>query len=318
MMRVSTSWLSSVILSKSAGGGVVRVIDASWHMPSANRNARTEYFAKHIPFASFVDIDHVSDTSSSYPHMMPTAAHFAECMSALRIRDSDTIVVYDSVGIFSAPRLYWMFRAFQHKGDVSILDGGLPKWVRDGYGVESSAIRETAPMGVVCHSAYDAASSATYSYPVPKLNTGLIKTLGQMQSLSLQLCGNESGVSAAENVVVLDARSADRFYGRQPEPRPGLPAGHMPGAKNVPFGSVLTTTGEFKSPDELKTVFAARGVRLEDPEQHVVLSCGSGVTACVLFSALEIAGVDRARMAVYDGSYSEWAAQKDAPISTAD
>lgn len=275
--------------------GSVKVLDASWHMPTSGRVGSTEFAKKRIPGARFFDIDAISDKSSPYPHMLPSAQHFSSCVSSLGISNQDDVVVYDSVGMFSAARVYWMFRVFGHD-NISLLDGGLPKWERDGYTVDSAVLKEPIEY---------ASLSNLSLFTATKVRSELVRSLSDMRELT-----------SSKTLPILDARSGDRFYARVPEPRPGLRAGHMPGAKNVPFGTVLNSDGTFKATDDLKKLFSEVGVNIEQKPQ-VVTSCGSGVTACVVLTALEVAGVPLDRMSVYDGSHSEWGAQSDTAVETA-
>mgnify|MGYP001301418131 CR=1 FL=1 len=272
---VSTEWLASRL-----GEAGVKVVDASWYLPTAGRDAAAEFRAEHIPGAVFFDIDTISDRSSPLPHMLPTAEEFAKAAGALGIAETDTIVVYDGAGLFSAPRVRWTFRVMGAE-NVFVLDGGLPKWKAEGRPLESG---EAKPASAVFHARLDEAAVAA----LPDVRAALANGSAQ----------------------VVDARPGDRFRGEAPEPRPGLRAGHMPGARNVPFSDVLKD-GRLKSPADLASVFAAAGV---DPEKPVVASCGSGVSAAVVGLALETVGAAPAR--IYDGSWAEWGAREATDVVT--
>ena len=274
---VSTEWLAANMWQPD-----VVVADASWYLPQAGRNARAEYNAAHIPGALFFDIDAISDQKTDLPHMMPDEIAFASSMRKLGIGDSDKVVFYDGAGIYSAPRALWMLRAMGHR-NAAVLDGGLPKWRRENRPLESNA----PPLSVRSHF-------------TPRLQPAMIRDFPAMQ-------GNLK--TSAEQVV--DARSPTRFRGEEPEPRPGVRPGHIPGSSNVYYADVLTPEGTMRSAGELKRLFAERGVDLARP---VVTSCGSGVTAAILSLALETAGADKT--ALYDGSWSEWGARGEAPVET--
>lgn len=273
---VSTAWLAAHLDAPD-----VRVVDASWHLPGAGRDARAEYLAGHIPGAVFFDIDEISDTSSPLPHMAPPPERFASRVKRLGLGDGARIVIYDSTGIFSAPRAWWLFRLMGHE-DVRVLDGGLPKWTAEGRPLE-----DMPPMARERH--------FTVRY-----HPGLVRSLDQV-----------TAKLAAGDATVLDARPAGRFEGTAPEPRPGLPSGHMPGARNLPWNSILAPDGTLLEPEQLAGVYRAAGV---DLSRRVVTSCGSGVSACVL--ALGLARLGLWDVPVYDGSWAEWASRPDAAIAT--
>lgn len=263
---VSGEWLAEHLME-------VRIIDASWHMPLEGRNARAEYEKEHLPGAAFIDIDALCDQDSPFPHMLPSAQAFADKMDALGIKNTDHVIVYDSKGIFSAPRMWWMLRVFGHH-KVSVLDGGLPKWKAEGRRLSA----RLAPFR----------SSRGYSV---EMQTGLLRTFKQMKA---------NTVKPKEEVV--DARSAARFKGEAPEPREGLRSGNIPASKNLPFGEVLTPPHQtMRTPPELEALFKKAGVDLDKP---LVTSCGSGVTACIL--ALALNEIGKKEVAVYDGSWAEW------------
>lgn len=271
---VSTAWLAAHL-----GAPDLRVLDGSYHLPDAGRDPRAEYAQAHIPGAQFFDIDEIADTASALPHMLPSAEKFVSRVRALGIGDGHQIVVYDTVGLFSAARVWWMFRVFGHQ-NVAVLDGGLPKWIAEG-----NAVDEMVPLVRDRH--FSARKDAS-----------LVRDVTQVAA-AVKLRSEQ----------IVDARSGDRFRGDVPEPRPGLRSGHIPGALNVPFGSLLNADGTMKDVQALRDTFTAAGVDLGKP---IVNSCGSGVTACVLALAQARIGVKRS--AVYDGSWTEWGSYADLPI----
>jgi thiosulfate/3-mercaptopyruvate sulfurtransferase len=264
---VSVAWLAERLNAPD-----VRVIDASTFMPGSDRHARAEYEAGHIQGAVFFDIDEISDTDTDLPHMMPSAEKFASRVRRLGLGDGLRLVVYDSQGIFSAPRVWWMLRHMGHE-DVAVLDGGLPAWVAAGHPLE------------------DMPPIARERHFTVRRRADLIRDMDQV-TLAL----------ARETAQVVDARSAGRFDGSAPEPRPGLPSGHMRGALNVPFQSVLNADGTLKDEAGLSAAIRSAGVDLSAP---IITTCGSGLTACVL--ALALARLGRDDVAVFDGSWTQWA-----------
>ncbi|MDX1610432.1 MAG: 3-mercaptopyruvate sulfurtransferase [Halofilum sp. (in: g-proteobacteria)] len=257
----------------------LRVLDASWHLPGSGRDAAAEFRAAHIPGAAFFDIDRIADPESPLPHMLPPADRFAAAVGALGVGSDDAVVVYDSRGLFSAARAWWMFRAFGHER-VAILDGGLPAWRARDLPLEAGA---AAPRPGRFH-----------ARPDPEAVQGLVALRANLESGAAQ---------------VVDARPAGRFTGAEPEPRPGLRRGHIPGASNVPFDRVTDPeTGRVRPPAALRELFAHLDRR------PVVCSCGTGVTACVLAFALHRLG--REDVAVYDGSWTEWGGRDDTPVAT--
>lgn len=264
---VETDWLADHLDAPD-----LVVLDGSWHLPTAGRNARAEYEEEHIPGALFFDIDEISDETSSLPHMLPSTVKFASRMKRMGIGDGMRIVVYDSVGMFSAARVWWTFRVMGHE-DVAVLNGGLPKWKAEGRPVTSEP---TPPR--------------SQRHFTPRLNASLVRDLQDVKRII------ESG-----SAQIADARSPGRFAGAEPEPRPGLRSGHIPGSRNVPYSRLLNPDGTLKSPDELHRVFTEAGI---EPMKPVVTTCGSGVTAAIL--SLGLALVGQPDSGLYDGSWSEW------------
>lgn len=275
---VDTDWLADHLSSPD-----LIILDGSWHLPTANRDPKAEYLAEHIPGALFFDIDDLSDEKSPLPHMLPSTVKFSSRMKKMGIGDGARIVVYDTTGIFSAARVWWTFRAMGHQ-DVAVLNGGLRKWKAEGRPIEDGPPPKR--------------SERHYT---PLQNTQIIRDLDDMKALV--------GKPGAQ---IVDARPAGRFEGRDPEPRPGLKAGHLPGSKNVPSQDLLNPDGTFKSAEELRALFSNVGIDVTKP---VVTSCGSGVTASMLALALAVVGQTNA--AVYDGSWAEWGQESlNLPIET--
>lgn len=272
---VSTEWLADRL-----GDPDVVVVDGSWHLATTGRDARKEYEAAHIPGAVFFDIDAIADTSNPLPHMLPTAEVFATATGALGIDEKQRIVVYDSVGLSSAPRLWWTFRVMGAR-DMVILEGGLPKWVAEGRPVESGNVTRTPRRFFA------------------RFDPRVVVDLDQVRRIS------ETGAAQ-----IVDARPAARFRGEAPEPRPWVKTGRIPGSFSVP-SSDLIVDGRLKDDDALRAAFATAGVDLTKP---IVTSCGSGVNAATLNLALDILGAPDA--ALYDGSWTEWGARDDTPIAT--
>ncbi len=273
---VSTEWLASHLSNPD-----LRVIDASWYLPHMNRDGRKEYDEAHIPGARFFDIDEITDGRSALPHMAPPAKKFISRMRAMGVGDGHQVVVYDGAGLFSAARVWWLFR-LMGKTDIAVLDGGLPKWMAEGRPVED--------MPPVMRDRHITVSRQNH----------LVRDVTQVAAAS-KLGDHE----------ILDARPAGRFRGEEPEPREGLRSGHIPGSKSVPFDSLLNEDGTLKSPDTLRATFAAAGVDLGKP---AITSCGSGVTAAMINLALERVGHDR--HSLYDGSWSEWGMYNDLRVAT--
>ena len=272
----STGWLAANLSAPD-----LRVVDASWHLPNSGRDAATEYREQHIPGAVYFDLDDISDDASDLPHMMPPAEKFASRVRNLGLGDGNRIVVYDTVGIYSAARAWWMFRFFGHE-EVAVLDGGLPKWIAEGHPID-----DMPPVPKTRHF-------------TPRLNWLLLRNVTQIAQAS---------TGGGEQIV--DARSEARFQGEAEEPRAGLRRGHIPGAVNLPFDRVLNPDGTLRSVAELQDRFQASGVDLARP---VATSCGSGITAAILNLALH--RLDHPAHALYDGSWSEWGADESRPVET--
>lgn len=274
---VSTEWLA-----RRLGAPQLRVVDASTYLPNQGRDAAREYAEGHIPGAVFFDLDASSDRSTPLPHMLPSAEDFAARMSALGIDDASDVVVYDGSGTnMSAPRAWWMFRAFGHER-VAVLDGGLGAWRAEGRPLERGTVTP-APGRFTA-----------------RLNERVVRDLDAMRS---------NLTSKREQVI--DARAAARFTGDAPEPRAGIRGGHIPGSVNLPFTDLVTPQGTVLPPDVLRRKLDAIGVDLTRP---IVTTCGSGVTACCIALALELVGAPN--VAVYDGSWTEWGGRGDTPVET--
>jgi thiosulfate/3-mercaptopyruvate sulfurtransferase len=273
---VSTEWLAARLDAAD-----LVVVDATWHMPGDPRDARADYAAQHIPGAEYFDIDEVADHASGLPHMLPDPSEFATRVRRMGVGPSSRVVVYDAQGLFSAPRVWWMFRIMGHE-NVAVLDGGLAKWIAEARPLEAGWVQKP-------HGEFKA-----------HLDAGLVRGLGDVRA-SLET-GEEQ---------LLDARSSDRFAGTAPEPRPGLRGGHMPGARNLPWAAVIASDGTLAPRAELERAFAGARIDLERP---IVTTCGSGVSAAIL--ALALARLGHWRVPVYDGSWSEWGARTDTPVAT--
>jgi thiosulfate/3-mercaptopyruvate sulfurtransferase len=269
----STDWLAERLRDRTAVA-----VDGSYFLPTQKRDAHAEYRSGHIPGAVFFDIEAVSDHSTELPHMLPGPTQFGEVVSLLGIGDGDTVVVYDSVGLFSAARVWWTFRVFGAKS-VYILDGGLPKWKAEGRPLETGDANRTAKKFTA------------------EMNVGAVALLDDVR-----MAQND------ESVQIVDARSAERFAGKAPEPRPGLRSGHMPRSFNVPYDR-LVENGRLVSRERVAAAFTSAGVDLDKP---IITSCGSGVTAAILTFALESLGTEP--KGLYDGSWAEWGSRPDLPI----
>ncbi len=269
-------------LAERRADPTVKVLDCSWYMAAQKRIPAAEFAAGHIPGAQFFDIDAQSDASSPYPHMLPSPQQFEKAMAAFGIGDDTTVMVYDTSPMFSAPRVWWMLRAFGHE-KVVILDGGMKAWKAVDYPVVDRATPQQP--------------TATFT---AKPNPALVRSFDDMMRIARD-----------GSAQILDARGEPRFYAREPEPRPGLRGGHIPGAKNAHYATLIAADGTLKPADELKRLFESKGVDLSAP---IVTSCGSGVTAAIVMLALVVAGAQD--VALYDGSWSEWGARPEAPVET--
>jgi thiosulfate/3-mercaptopyruvate sulfurtransferase len=272
---VTTDWLAARL-----GQGDVSVVDGSFYLPAQKRDAAQEFLAGHIPGAVRFDIDAIADHDNPLPHMLPSSEQFARAVGALGISDSDTIVVYDGAGLFSAPRVWWTFRLFGAE-KVFVLEGGLPRWKAEGRAIESGA-GQRAPKAFRARKPRD-----------------VVAALSDIQS-----------TVADRSAQIVDARPADRFRGDAPEPRPGVRSGHIPGSLNVPSTAVVEN-GTLLSADRLKEAFAKGKVDIDKP---IITSCGSGVSAATLWLALDALG--REPRALYDGSWSDWGSRGDLPLET--
>lgn len=272
---VSTDWLERHLKDPD-----LRILDASLYLPDMGRDAKAEYAAAHIPGARFFDIDEISDARSELPHMAPPPEKFVSRMRAMGVGDGHQVVVYDGAGLFSAARVWWLFR-LMGKTDVAVLDGGLPKWLAEG--------RPTEDMAPVLRDRHITVSRQAH----------LVRDVTQVAAAA-KLGDHE----------ILDARSPGRFAGTEPEPRPGLRPGHIPGSKNVHYRTLLEDDGTMRSPEGLRAAFAAAGVDLGKP---AITTCGSGVTAAVLSLALERLG--KRDHSLYDGSWAEWGMYNDLKVA---
>ena len=275
---VSTDWLAEHLKDPD-----LRILDGTWFMPAEGRDARAEYAVAHIPGARFFDIDEISDHRSDLPHMAPPIEKFMSRLRAMGVGDGHQVVVYDAHGLFSAARVWWLFR-LMGQDNIAVLDGGLPKWQGEGHQTEDLA-------------------------PVIRDRHMTVRRQNQMIKDVTQV----SSAAKLGDFEILDARSAGRFAGTVPEPREGLRSGHIPGAKSVPYTELLQGDGTMKSPEGLRAVFEAAGVDLTKP---AITSCGSGITAAVINLALERIG--KSDHALYDGSWTEWGAFPTLPVATGD
>ncbi|MCG7572909.1 3-mercaptopyruvate sulfurtransferase [Phaeobacter sp. CNT1-3] len=273
---VSTEWLAAHLKDPD-----LRILDASWYMPAEARDGQAEFDKAHIPGARFFDIDDVSDNRSDLPHMAPPVEKFMSRLRAMGVGDGHQVVVYDGAGIFSAARVWWLFK-LMGQDNVAVLDGGLPKWQAEGRPVDDlpPVIRDR--------------------HMTVRRRPEMVKDVTQVSS-----------AAKLGDYVIVDARAPERFRGDVPEPREGLRAGHIPGSRNVFFKSLLNGDQTMKSPAEITAIFTAAGVDLSKP---VITSCGSGVTAAVLILALEATG--KTDHSLYDGSWTEWGAFPTVPVAT--
>lgn len=272
---VTTEWLAAEL-----GKPDLLVFDATKYLPNEPKDGKAEFQKAHIPGARYFDIDEVADPDTDLPHMVPTPGRFAKLMGAMGVSNDSRIVFYDQKGLASAARGWWLMGLFGHDR-AAVLDGGLPKWVKEGRATQ------------------DGPSS------LPKITT----FRPDYRASRLRGVGDVLRIVTTQTELVLDARAAGRFTGATPEPRPGMRSGHMPGAASLPYTDLLNADGTFRSTADLKARFAAAGV---DGSRPVVTSCGSGVTACILTLGLRLAGLPEG--AVYDGSWSEWGGRQDTPV----
>ena len=275
--------ITAQALQERLGAPDLRVVDASWFLPAEGRSGRSEYEAERLPGAVYFDIDAISDPETDLPHMLPTPEAFASAAGALGLSREAEIVVYDSFGVRSAARAWWTLRVMGYRR-VQVLDGGLRAWRAAGLPLE------TGP------------------HPVPPA----VEVSPEARPERVRSQSEVASALETGSAQVVDARSAPRFRGEAPEPRPGLRSGHMPGALNLPFDRLLSAEGRMKPPEEIAAAFEAAGV---DPNRPVIGTCGSGVTASVLALALEILG---AQAAVYDGSWAEWGGASGGDVVTGD
>jgi thiosulfate/3-mercaptopyruvate sulfurtransferase len=273
---VSTDWLAAHLQDPD-----LRIVDASWYLPEMERDARAEYDAAHIPGARFFDIDDVSDHRSSLPHMAPPPEKFMSRLRSMGVGDGHQVVVYDGAGLFSAARVWWLFR-LMGKQDVAVLDGGLPKWRAEGRPLE------------------DLPPVVRDRHMTAQRQAHLVRDVTQVAQ-----------AAKLGDWQIVDARSPARFRGEEAEPRPGLRAGHIPGAVNLHYRTLLAEDGTLKPEAELRATFAAAGVDLDRP---VITTCGSGVTAAIVLLAL--ARLGHSRHSLYDGSWAEWGMYPDLGVET--
>lgn len=276
---MSTSLVSTAWLEQHLSAPDIRIVDATWHMPSQGRNARAEYEDCHIQAAVFFDIDEISDQNSPYPHMLPPMEKFVSHMRKLGLGDGSRIIIYDNSDYHSAARVWWMLRVFGHK-DCAVLDGGLKKWLAEGRPIE------------------DLPPPPRERHFTARFDQTQIRHMDQVQAMTQR-----------KNTQIIDARSPERFSGQVEEPRAGLRAGHIPGSRNLHYARLYNEDGTMKDAGALRQLFSTIDVDLNAP---ITTSCGSGVTACALALALDQLG--HADVSVYDGSWSQWGAQDDTAI----
>jgi len=273
---VTTEWLA-----RNMAAPDVRIVDGSWYLPTEKRDPRAEYAERHIPGAVFFDIDEISDEKSALPHMLPSPEKFSSRVRKLGLGDGVRIVVYDGGSMMAAARVWWTFRAFGHE-DIAVLDGGLAKWTAEDRPIDDEPVipRER--------------------HFTARMNSFLVRDLEQMRA----------NIDSRREQVV-DARGAGRFAATEPEIRPGLRGGHIPGSRNLPYATLLRADGTLKGDDEIRAAFAGIGV---DPAKPVATTCGSGISAS--FLALALHQIGARQVAVYDGSWTEWGGRADTPIAT--
>jgi len=276
----SRNFCTTAELAAELGEKSLGVIDASWHLPNSGRIGAAEFRLAHIPGAVFFDIDLIADHDQGLPHMLPKPETLAREMTALGLGDGMRFVVYDATGLYAAARVWWTLRAYDVE-DVRILDGGLPRWIKEGRPLETGDVHPTP-------------RSFT-----PRPADGFVASLGEVRA-----------ALASGSAQVVDARAADRFRGEAKEPRPGVRSGRIPGSLNLPFVDIIEH-GSLKAPDRLKAAFVEHGIDLEKP---IITTCGSGVTAAILALAVEEAGGKVAGL--YDGSWAEWGSRADCPVAT--
>lgn len=274
---VSTEWLAEHYRDRE-----IAVIDASWHLPNSDRDAHAEYLESHIPGAIFFDIDAIADQSNPLPHMLPSADAFAAAAGALGVDHQQKIIVYDSVGLSSSPRVWWTFK-IMGASDVVILDGGLPKWRAEGRALDHGEVRKPQKF--------------FKSHMIKTAVSGLEEVRDGIAEGTLQL---------------VDARPAARFSGEAAEPRSWVKSGRIPGSLNLPSPEIVAN-GMLKDPAAIRQAFEAAGVDLDRP---IVTSCGSGINAAILTLALEVIGLDVTRTGLYDGSWTEWGVREDTEVAT--
>lgn len=280
---VTVDWLTTILQGLDVSASHLVILDASWHMPDVGRDAEAEWRNERIPGSRFFDFDaRICDRDSALPHMLPSPELFTSEMRRLGVDDDSVVVIYSGEGLMTSPRAWWMLQAMGHRF-CAVLDGGLGAWRDAGHILESGE-----PEDVVTRGSFTARPDREQ---VADRHDVLLATSG-------------------ENVRILDARSADRFYARVPEPRPGLRGGHMPDAVNLPFDQLLDN-GYMRPVTELRALLEP----LIPANARIIATCGSGVTACVIAFAARLAGYDD--VAVYDGSWAEWGAGNETPVVTA-